>query len=95
MQRPGAAKAHQREIARIIALLHRNHAQRAEHVLVDDVDDPARGFHQPDAQRIGNRLHRRLGPFAVELERAAQQVFRQIAQHDIGIGNGGAVPPLP
>ena len=39
VQRPGAAEAHQREVARVVALLDRDHPQRAEHVLVDDVDD--------------------------------------------------------
>ena len=73
MERPRAAKSHQCEIARIIALLDRDHPQRAEHILVDDVDDPARRLHQADAERVGDGLDRRLGAVAVELEGAAEQ----------------------
>lgn len=75
MERPGTAEAHHREVARVVALLHRDHAQRAEHVLVDDVDDAARRFHQADAERVGNGLDGRLGAFAVELEGAAEEVL--------------------
>ena len=79
VQRPGAAKAHQREFARVIALLDRDQPQRAEHILVDNIDDPGGRVHQLDAKRIGDRLHRFLRALAVELEAAAEQGFGQIA----------------
>ena len=66
-----AAKAHHRKFARIVALLDADHAQRAEHVLVDDIDDPARGVHQADAERIGDLLNCLGRAFAVKLETAA------------------------
>ena len=40
---PGPAEGDQREVARIEALLHRDQAERTEHVLVDDVDDAGGG----------------------------------------------------
>ena len=51
VQRAGAAESHQREAARIVALLDRDQAQRAEHVLVDDVDYSRRRLHQSDPER--------------------------------------------
>ena len=42
MERPGAAKGDQREIARILALLDRDDTYRAHHVDVDDFDDAGR-----------------------------------------------------
>ena len=39
----GAAEGDEREVARVDAALHGDDAQRAEHVLVDDVDDALRG----------------------------------------------------
>ena len=74
-------------MARIIALLDRDHPQRTEHILVDDVDDAARGRHQIDAKRIGDRLYRARRAGAVELEGATEQIFGQIAEHDISIGH--------
>ena len=59
MQRTGAAEGDQREVARIVALLDRHEPQRAEHVLVDDVDDAlGRVFDETDAERVGDLLHR-------------------------------------
>ena len=96
MERSGPAKAHHREVARIIALLDRDHAERAEHVFVDDVDDAACRRHQVNAKRISDGLHGRLGALAIKLERAAEQIFRQIAEHDIGIrySRGDAAFPV-
>jgi len=43
VQRAGAAEGHQREVAGVEALLDRDQPERAEHVLVDDVDDAGGG----------------------------------------------------
>ena len=86
MQRPGTAKGHQRKIARIIALADRDQPQRTVHGFVDDRDDSGCGFHQRQAERIRNGLHAALRRFAIELEGPTEQVFGQVAQHDIGIG---------
>ena len=86
VQRPRSAKAHQRKVAWVIALLYRDHPQRAEHVLVDDVDNAARCRHQVDVHRIGNFLYRALRSLAVEFECAAKQRLRQVTQHNIGVG---------
>ena len=86
MQRSGAAKAHQGEVARVIALLNGDQPQRAEHIFVHNVDDAGGGVHQIDAQRIGYRLDRFGRALPVQLETAAEQRFGQIAEHDIGVG---------
>ena len=72
-------------MAGVIALLNRDHAQRAEHILVHNVDDAAGGRHQINVERIGNRLHRALGAFTIQLKRPAQEVFGEIAKNDIGV----------
>ena len=88
MQGACAAKAHQRKMAWVIALLHRNHPQRAEHIFVHDIDDAARRRHQVNAQCIGDGLHRLFRAFTIKLETATQQIFRKIAQHNIGVCHG-------
>ncbi len=90
MQRTGAAESHQREVARIVSLLHGYHPQRAEHVFVDDVDDAGRGFLEPDAHRIGDFLYGGFGGFFIEFEFAAKERFRQVSKYDICIGYGGS-----
>ncbi len=74
MQRPRSAEGDQREIARIVALLDRHEAQRAEHVLVDDIDDALRGVDEADAQQCRDRLHGFLRRLLVERHFAAEQV---------------------
>ena len=59
MQRACAAKAHQRKLTRVIALLNADHTQRSEHVLIDDIDNAAGSFHQVDAERIGELVEQR------------------------------------
>ena len=88
MQWPGTAKTHQRKVAGVIALLHRNHPQSTEHVFIDDIDDTASCRHEVDAERISDGLHRLFSALTIELETAAQQVFGQVTQHNIGIGHG-------
>jgi hypothetical protein len=46
VQRPGAAEGQQREVARIMAALDRHDADRADHVVVGDREDAARGSAQ-------------------------------------------------
>ena len=44
VQRPGAAEGDERELARVVAALDADHAQRARHVLVDDPQDAVGGL---------------------------------------------------
>ena len=56
MQRTGAAERHQAEVARIVAALHRHHADRAHHVGVGDGQDAARRRVQRQTQRLGDAV---------------------------------------
>ena len=51
VQRPGAARRHQREVARIVALRHRHFAHRQRHLGDRDLDDRLRGRHRVHLQR--------------------------------------------
>ena len=88
MQRPGPAEGDEREVARIEALLHGDQPERAEHVLVDDIDDAGGGPLEIETQSRGDRLHCGDGGIDIELHLAADQLARQVAEHDIGIGDG-------
>ena len=98
MQRPRAAERDQREVARVHALLDRNHPHRAHHVDVDDFDDAGRRAHQIDFE-LGHELvfehfARALG---VHRHAPAEQRLRiQAAQHDVRVGYRrlGAAAPI-
>ena len=53
VQRPRAAECRQRELARVVAALHRDDLERLGHGVVDDVDHGGRGGAGVDAQRLG------------------------------------------
>ena len=95
VQRPGAAEGDQREVARIEALLHRDQPERTEHVLVDDVDDAGRSPLEIETQSRGDGLHSVDGGIDIELHLAADQLARQVAEHDVGIGDRRLVAAHP
>ena len=88
VQRPGAAEGHQRELARVVAALHGDHAQRAGHVLVDDPQDAVGGLLEAQPHRVGDLLHGRARRLDVERHLAADQVGREMAEDDVGVGHG-------
>jgi hypothetical protein len=57
VQRTGAAETHEGEVSRVIALLHGDQAQGAEHGFVDDTDDALRRFHEADTHGVRHFLH--------------------------------------
>ena len=57
MQRPGATERHQGEIARIVSALHRDHADRADHVGIGNRQDAARRLMQRQSRAV-RRLRR-------------------------------------
>ena len=79
MQRPGAAERDEREVARIVAALDRDDAQRAEHLRVHDVDHRLRI----------DVAERALGRRAIEHE-AARELGREAPEQQIRIGDGRA-----
>ena len=89
MQRPGTAKRHQREIARIFALLNRYHTHRTHHIDVDDFYDARSCLYSIHAQRCGKLINGRMGLVGMHGHAPAEQRFRtQAPQHHIGIGHG-------
>ena len=79
MQRPRAAEGDEREVARIVAALDRDDAQRAQHLGVHDRDDRRR-------VDLAERTLRRL---AIELE-AARQLLGQPAEQEVRVRDGRA-----
>ena len=80
VQRAGAAERDERELARVVAALDADHAQRAGHVLVDDPQDAVGGLLEAEAHRVGDRLHGRARRVDVERHLAADQPRRQVAE---------------
>ena len=90
VQRPRAARGHQREVARIVALRHRHLAHRQRHLGDGDLDDRLRRRDRVELQRIGDLLldaaPRRLG---IELHLSAEEIVRiEPPEHHVGVGDG-------
>ena len=82
VQRPGAAERDEREVARIVAALDRDDAQRAQHLRVDDLDD-GRGVERRRARARRPRGRARRPP--------ASRV-RQAAEQEVRVGHGRLRP---
>ena len=88
VHRPGAAERHQREAARVDAALDRDHAQRPDHLLVRDPDDPLGGGQRVESELGGEPADRRLGGAGVELDPAGERrVGAQVAEQQVGVGD--------
>ena len=86
---PGAAEGQQREVARVVAALHRHHADGADHVVVDDGKDAARGGFDAHAERLGDApCARRVRRLDIEREAAAEQVGRQVPERQMRVRDG-------
>ena len=76
MQRPGAAERHQRVVARIVAALHGDHADRARHVGGDDREDALRGLPwHAEAQPARPAARSPLGQILPDRHAPAQQML--------------------
>ena len=94
VQRAGAAERDQGEVARVEALLHGDEAERAEHVLVDDVEDALRGLVDVQAEGAGDLPHRGRGGVGVQRHLPAEQARGEAAEHDVRIGHRRLLPAL-
>ena len=95
MQRTGAAETDQGEIPGVVALLHGDQAQRAEHGFIHDFYDPFCGFHQADTHGVGQLLYRSLRRRFFYRHGAAQLHVRgQVSQHHVGIAYRGFLAPF-
>ena len=89
VERPGAAVGDEREVARVVAALDGDEAQRARHVLVHDREDSLRGLlDRREAHRVGDRLDRGARRLDVERHLAAEQLRRKVTEHDVRVGHG-------
>ena len=88
------AERDEREVAWVEALLHRDQAQRPEHVLVDDVDDAGRGgLDRVETRGVRDGLHGRARRVGVQGDLAAGERGREVAEHHVGVGDGRLGPP--
>ena len=95
VERAGAAVGDEREVARVVAALDGDEPQRARHVLVHDREDPlGRLLDRGEAHRVGDRLDRRARRLDVERHLAAEQLRREVTEHDVGVGHGGQLAAL-
>src|SRR6266536_492566 len=88
MEGTGTAECEQREVAWIIAALHGDHPDGAYHVIIGNRQNAPRRILDAQAERLGDY---RADPVArgggVEREAAADQVRRQMPQHEVGVCN--------
>ena len=81
---------------RIDAAPHRDEPHPLGHVGVDDAVDALRRREPVDAERSGDAVDRRFGGGMVEPAPAAEKTLRiEIAEHQIGVGDGRLLPPGP
>ena len=96
MQGARAAEGQEREVARIVTTLDRDEADRADHVIVDDRKDAARGRIDAHPERLGDTgSHRAASLLLVEREAAAEQERRKVPENEMGVGDGRLVAAAP
>ena len=90
VQRTGATESNECVVARVVALLHRHQAQRANHVFVDDVVDAEGRVLDAHAQLVGHLLHRFLRQVALQFHVAAQLLHGgHVTENHVGVRHGG------
>ena len=89
MHRPRAAVGDQREIAQIVATLHRHQTQRAQHRGIGDFDHAAGGLEQRQTEPARERVERDARALAVEANGPAVHARGiEVAQCQIRVGDG-------
>ncbi len=76
VERAGASEGDEREVARIDALLDRDHAERVHHVVVGELHDGVGGLLDRPPERLGHLLERGARAAHVEHDVAAGEVLR-------------------
>ena len=90
VQRAGPAKGGQRIVTRINTLLDRDQPQGAEHFFIHNINDAGRSLFDRHAQTARDRPDGLLGRGEIEHHFSAQLGrCRQIAEHEIGVRDGG------
>ena len=89
-----AAEARQDEITRVTATGDDNFLHRLRHALAADADHAVGGLYRRQTEFFGQALDGGFGAGAVELHLAAERGL-DTAEQQIGIGDGGSLPPRP
>ena len=94
-ERPRAPERHQGEVPWVESLLHRDHADRLDQVLVEDGEHRLGRLLDPEPHRgrhpVGDRAVREIGS---QGHAAAEQgVGGKAPEHDVGVGHGGFGSP--
>ena len=91
VQRARAAVGDERELAQVVAALHRDQAQRAQHARVGDLHDAVRGLERARGRAAGRWARRALRrAVGVDPNGPAVDPLRvQVAEHEVGVGHGG------
>ena len=97
VERPGPAEREQREAARVVAVLERDHLDRAGHVLVRDLDDRGGELQRRQPDRSPSASSALATPLEVEPHPPAEEVVGiEPAEQQVGVGDGRPrVPPRP
>ena len=97
MKRPTAAEGDHGVARKVFAVLHRMHARRVGHVLVDDFGDTAGGVIGREAKSFTDgTLQRFTGEGRGQVDvGCAEGVGVKTAELDVGIGDGGVASAAP
>ena len=94
MQRTGATEGDECEVTRVVSALNGDEAQRARHVLVDDLDDALSRRVELETDGVTDLLHGRARGLNVELHLATEQAGWQVTDDDIGVRHGRLLTAL-
>ena len=96
VHRPCTTGGHHRKRARIVALLSNVDARSRRHVFIDDVANAPRHIGHRELEFVCEFTQRGFGQITPQLHFTTEKVVGiEIAQHQIGIGDGGFGAALP
>ena len=88
VERAGAPERHEREVAGVVAALHREHADRFRHRGVADGVDAERRLREAAPHRLGEGADRALRRIGSQANAAGEPRRIEVAQHEARIGHG-------
>ena len=96
MERPCTTKCNECKVLRVESPAHRHCPHRARHVVVGDLHDASGCVFGSQSKRLGDSLRNGgSGQFTVDSHLAAQQVLRQVTQHQPRVGDCRLCSSLP
>ena len=92
MERAGAPEQHEREVAGVVAALHREHANRFRHRGIADGMDAERHLREAALHRLGEGADRAFRRIDLQANATGEPRGIEVAQHEARIGHGGGGP---